>query len=68
MIRTISQAIDEYIKVVASARSANTGRTYNNAMNAFRQMLIYNQIQPESTAILELPENSIVWFISALKN
>jgi len=68
MIKTISQAIDEYIKVVASARSANTGRTYNNAMNAFRHMLIYNQIQPESTAILELPENSIVWFISALKN
>ena len=36
---SISQVINEYINTVTSARSANTGRTYRNAMNSFELML-----------------------------
>lgn len=64
---TISHVITEYINTVTSARSANTGRTYQNAMNAFRIMLIDRKLPPDSTPISALPEDAISLFILALK-
>ena len=64
---SISQVINEYINTVTSARSANTGRTYHNAMNAFCFMLAEHKLTPETTPITSLPEDAIIWFISALK-
>ncbi len=64
---SIAHVIDEYINTVSSARSANTGRTYHNAMNAYRRMLAEHHIPPETTAISALPEDSVTWFIAALK-
>jgi site-specific recombinase XerD len=64
----ISNVITEYINVVGSARSSNTGRTYRNAMNSFCIMLSDHKVDPAITPISNLPENAIVWFISFLKD
>ncbi|NJD59195.1 MAG: hypothetical protein FIA98_07335, partial [Anaerolineae bacterium] len=64
---SISQVINEYIQSVSSARSANTGRTYHNAMNAFEIMLTDHSIPPETTPIVTLSEDAVVWFITTLK-
>jgi integrase/recombinase XerC len=64
---SISQVINEYIITVASARSANTGRTYHNALNSFHRMLSDHHFPPASTPISALPEDSVTWFISTLK-
>ena len=64
---SVTHVIHEYIYTVTSARSANTGRTYQNAMNAFRLMLVDHKMPPDTTPISALPEDAINWFISALK-
>jgi integrase/recombinase XerC len=63
----ISIVIQEYIRSVSSARSANTGRTYQNALNAYQLMLEEHGINPGETPIVALPEDSIPWFIDSLK-
>ncbi len=63
----ISLVINEYINTVTSARSANTGRTYRNAMNSFQLMLIDHKLAPDITTISSLPEDSVTWFLAALK-
>ncbi len=64
---TISHVINEYINTVTSARSANTGRTYHNAMNSFKYMLHEHMMPPDSTPIASLSEDAVSWFIAALK-
>jgi integrase len=63
----ISSVIDEYIITVTSARSANTGRTYRNAMNSFELMLEGHRLSPEKTPIAALPEDAVTWFLTSLK-
>jgi site-specific recombinase XerD len=63
----ISQVINEYIITVTSARSANTGRTYRNAMNSFTLMLEDHRLPPDTTPIAALPEDAVTWFLSSLK-
>jgi len=36
-------------------------------MNAFRNMLNDRKLPPETTPISAMPEDAVVWFISALK-
>jgi integrase/recombinase XerC len=64
---SILNVIHEYINSVASARSANTGRTYHTAMNAFVLMLDEHGIQAREATISTLPEDSVQWFITSLK-
>ncbi|MGE5123581.1 MAG: tyrosine-type recombinase/integrase [Acidobacteriaceae bacterium] len=64
---SISNVIHAYINVVASARSANTARTYQNAMHAFCEMLREHGLPPESTPISALTDEAIPWFIATLK-
>jgi integrase/recombinase XerC len=63
----ISQVINEYIITVTSARSANTGRTYRNAMNSFKLMLEDHRFPPDETPIAALPEDTVIWFLASLK-
>jgi site-specific recombinase XerD len=65
---SILRVINEYISIVTSARSANTGRTYHNAMNSFCQVISDHHFSPDSTPIAELPDEAISWVISALKD
>ncbi len=64
---SITSVINEYIRAVSSARSANTSRTYHNAMSAFQLMLLDHHVPPDTTPIADLPEDAIAWFIAALK-
>jgi integrase/recombinase XerC len=64
---SIKKVINEYIITVTSARSANTGRTYKNAMNSFSNMLQMHQLTPSTTPISELTEDAASWFIAFLK-
>jgi integrase/recombinase XerC len=64
---SIKTVIDQYINTVTSARSANTGRTYRNAMNAFQLMLEEHKLPTGDIPIASLPEDSVIWFISSLK-
>jgi site-specific recombinase XerD len=64
----IAKVINEYIVTVSSARSANTGRTYKNAMNSFSNMLQMHQLPTASTPISALSEDTASWFIASLKD
>lgn len=64
---SISRVIQEYIHTVTSARSANTARTYRNAMNSFCAMLREHKISPDTTPIASLSEDAVAWFIAGLK-
>jgi integrase/recombinase XerC len=64
----ISQVINEYINIVSSARSANTARTYHNAMKSFENMLDIHQLPPHTTPISALSEGAVAWFIGFLKD
>ena len=65
---TVSQAIAAYLDAVRSARSANTARTYHNAMQTFRAALAAHHSPAEKTPARELSEEAIVWLIDMLKD
>lgn len=65
---TIAQAARKYIESVSLARSANTARTYHNALSAFLEVLGKNRIDPEDKSPSDLPEEAIAWFAMALKD
>ncbi len=65
---TIAQAARKYIESVSLARSANTARTYNNALSAFLEILGKNRIAPDDKSPEDLPEEAIAWFALALKD
>ena len=67
MARTISEAIEAYLENVSLARSANTARTYRNAMTAFRATLADHGLPTTSSVITDLRENAISWFASDMK-
>lgn len=65
--RTILDAIMAYLESITLSRSANTARTYSNALKAFRLALIEYDLNPEESKIQDLPEDSIIWFAAYLK-
>jgi len=64
----ISSVINEYIITINSARSANTARTYSNAMNSFKNMLVIHQVPPATSPISVLTEDVATWYIAFLKD
>ena len=67
MAPTILEAINSYIESVTLARSENTARTYQNAMEALRGTLADHGYPTTSTQITELSEDAIAWFASDMK-
>lgn len=65
---TIRETINNYLNSVKLSRSANTYRTYQNAMNLFMEVLASHQIFPAESDIEKLTEDAIVWMASALKD
>ncbi len=63
---TIADALAAYLDSVALARSANTARTYRNAVRAFEQTLA-KRLPPERTPVTKLPEDAIAWLAVDLK-
>ncbi|HOE35745.1 MAG: tyrosine-type recombinase/integrase [Chloroflexi bacterium] len=65
---TISQAISRYLASVRLSRSANTARTYANAMSVFSQVQCGHKLDVDSLPISELTEEPVIWVIRALKD
>jgi site-specific recombinase XerD len=65
---TVSDAIDKYLENINLARSANTARSYRNALLAFSVSLNENKITVGKHDVKELQEDAISWFAVYLKN
>jgi integrase len=66
--KTITDGMNGYLDSVTLSRSENTARTYHNAMDFFRSVLIENDLEPDETPISKLTEDAIVWLATALKD
>jgi integrase/recombinase XerC len=64
----ITDGMNGYLDSVTLSRSENTARTYHNAMDFFRSVLIENDLEPDQTPIGKLTEDAIVWLATALKD
>lgn len=65
---TIQQVIERYLTSVSLSRSANTARTYRNAMKLFTTVLKVHQFDIEQDLITKLGEEPVVWMTTALKD
>lgn len=65
---TITQATQLYIRSVEQARSNHTATTYRNALNFYASALSDHKMDPDSTPIELLQEDSIIWLTNSLKN
>jgi len=65
---TLSQSINRYLASVRLSRSANTARTYANAMNLFVQVLTGHKLDLETMPVSGLTEEPVIWIIRALKD
>ena len=66
--QTIDQAVTDYLNSLTLARSANTARTYAQAMRLFIQVLADNNLPTDQKPPTGLPEDAVAWFASALKD
>src|SRR3970040_2465326 len=64
---TLAQALQSYLNTVNTARSSNTGRTYQNAMTAFRATLAAHGLPTKTTPVKELNEDAVAWFAPDMK-
>jgi integrase/recombinase XerC len=67
MNKTIQDAMQDYLETVALARSANTARTYANALAAFAIVLEDHNLPIEKTPVDALSEDAISWLAAGLK-
>jgi site-specific recombinase XerD len=65
---SISTAIDRYLESVRLSRSANTLRTYGNALAAFQTALSEDGIDLDTTDIDQLSEDAVITFANHLKD
>ncbi|UCD41986.1 MAG: site-specific integrase, partial [Chloroflexota bacterium] len=66
--KSIHEAVQDFLESVALSRSANTARTYKNALNAFSKVLEDHNLEPDENEITSLKEDAISWFASYLKS
>ncbi len=64
----IEQCIEKYLNSIKLSRSANTYRTYANAMNLFREVLVKHNLEPNDSSVDQLSEDAVAWMASALKD
>ncbi|HHX09083.1 MAG TPA: tyrosine-type recombinase/integrase [Chloroflexi bacterium] len=64
----IQACIQNYLNSVKLSRSANTYRTYANAMRLFSDVLAKNGLDPKSADLSELTEDAVIWMATALKD
>ncbi|UCF29574.1 MAG: tyrosine-type recombinase/integrase [Chloroflexota bacterium] len=66
--KSIHEAVQDFLESVALSRSANTARTYKNALNAFSKVLEDHNLEPDEYEITGLNEDAVTWFASYLKS
>jgi site-specific recombinase XerD len=54
-----------YLNVIERARSQNTLKTYQNALNFLSQVLEENKLPPEETTVDKLSEDALKWLLAA---
>jgi site-specific recombinase XerD len=64
---SVSAAVENYIASVKLARSPNTARTYQNALNSFLDALRSQDIDPDTTPADQATEDWIADFAEVLK-
>ncbi|MGC8856217.1 MAG: tyrosine-type recombinase/integrase [Anaerolineae bacterium] len=64
--KTLAEAIQGYLETVRSARSENTARAYENALNAFLSVLKEQRIEANAP-IAQLTEDGMTWLLVYLK-
>ncbi|MFL7891405.1 MAG: tyrosine-type recombinase/integrase [Anaerolineales bacterium] len=64
---SIQSAVEMYLENISLARSANTARTYKNALNVFLSVLMDELSEPDKLDISELTEEAVIWFARYLK-
>lgn len=67
-MKTIAQSIEYYLQGLALSRSENTARTYENGMKVFKAVLQKHTLNINNDPVDRLPEESIIWMMSSLKN
>jgi len=65
---TITEAIRDFLDLIATSRSANTTRSYQNALTAFALLLEANDLPPDRTPVADLTADAIRWFLAELKD
>lgn len=63
---SIQSEIERYIQIVKSSRSANTAKTYLNALLCYTKSLEKHNIT-SSAPVSVIPEGSLMWLIADLK-
>ena len=66
--QSIQEVVLSYLNTISLARSANTARTYSNALNVFQAVLNDHEVKPGETPVHELGEESVAWMINSLKD
>ena len=64
----VKQCIRLYLSSVKLSRSANTFRTYTNAMKLFTEVIQKNGLVVEDAEITNLSEDAVIWMAWALKD
>ena len=64
----VKQCIRLYLSSVKLSRSANTVRTYTNAMKLFTEVIQKNGLVVEDAEITNLSEDAVIWMAWALKD
>jgi site-specific recombinase XerD len=67
-MNTINHVMSSFLENVSLARSANTARSYRNALQAFSLVLKDRGLDIENAPIQNLVEDAIAWFAADLKH
>ncbi|GAB4498770.1 MAG: tyrosine recombinase XerC [Anaerolineales bacterium] len=63
---TISDLMDAYLRMVERSRSKHTKLSYKNALKIFRDVLVKKSLDPNTTPIEKLAEDSFAKFVDHL--
>lgn len=64
--KTLAEAVQGYLETVRSARSENTARAYENALDSFLRVLKEHWLEPDAP-VSQLTENGMAWMLAYLK-
>ncbi len=64
--KTLAEAVQGYLETVRSARSENTARAYENALNAFLSVLKEHWLEADAP-VSQLTEDGMGWMLAYLK-
>lgn len=65
---TISDLMDAYLRMVERSRSKHTKLSYKNALQIFRDVLVKKSLDPNTTPIEKLAEDSFAKFVDHLND